>query len=99
MESGQRAQEMANVKMRAHGEAVKKKGHIFAPFIMETDGYLHSDAVSVIQILARHVQPWQAPFFTGEMLRALSVNLMRQKCLAVEAAIKKIQISWKGDLY
>ena len=92
---GQRAQEMANTKVKDHRQAVKKAGHEFAPFFIETDGYLHSDAITVIQVLARSLQPWQHPFFIRDMLRAISVNLMRQKCLAIEAAIIKLRRSWK----
>ena len=98
-EVGKRAQEMANIKVKNHQQAVKKAGHEFAPFIIETDGYLHSDAVLVIQVLARSLPPWQHSFFIRDMLRAISVNLMRQKVLAVTKAIMKIQRAWKGDNY
>ena len=86
---GDRAQAVANAKFKAHSEAVKKRQHLFAPFIMETDGYLHSDAIGVLRFLRSQLHTWQRPFFHCDILRALSVNLERQKNIAVEAAIAK----------
>ena len=86
---GDRAKEVANTKVRAHDQAVTKRGHLFAPFIIETDGYMHTDAIEVLRFLRNQLHSWQRPFFNSDILRALSVNLERQKSLAIEAAIQK----------
>ena len=75
--------------MRSHHAAVKKAGHEFSPFVMETSGYVDAHASKVIQVLANALHPWQRPFFRAEFYRSLSVNLMRQKIRAVEAAVQK----------
>ena len=86
---GNKAMQKANEKMRSHKKAVEKVGHIFAPFIMETTGYLHQDAVEVIRFLEHQIQPWLRPFFRRDLMRALSVSLARQKVEAVVQALQK----------
>ena len=86
---GDRAQEIANVKVKAHRKAVEKVGHVFAPFIIETTGYLHPDALEVINILGNQLHSWMKPFFRMSMLRSLSVSLQRHKTMAITVALQK----------
>ena len=79
----------ANRKRKKHGDAVRHLGHVFAPFIIETNGYLESEAFEVINVLSRHVRPWLQPFFRHDMLRSLSVALQRQITLALNVARHK----------
>ena len=88
-EPGQRAQAAATRKVKAHSKAVEQVGHIFVPFILETDGYLHADAFELIRTLANQLQPWMKHFFIYDIMRALSVSLERQKMMSVSAAVTK----------
>ena len=86
---GTKAADMAARKEYKHKQAVEKFGHRFAPFVMETTGYLHHNALEMISVLAAHLPPWMAPFFRHEMMRTLSVTLQRQKTLAIKMAVHK----------
>ena len=86
---GKAAATMASRKELKHKQAVEQFGHRFAPFVMETTGYLHHNAVELISALAAHLPPWMAPFFRHEMMRTLSVCLQRQKTLAIKMAVNK----------
>ena len=86
---GKAAVAMASRKEAKHKDAVEQFGHRFAPFVMETTGYLHHNALELISALAAHLRPWMVPFFRHEMMRALSVSLQRQKTLAIKMAVNK----------
>ena len=86
---GKAAVTMASRKEAKHKHAVEQFGHRFAPFVMETTGYLHHNALELISALAAHLRPWMVPFFRHEMMRALSVSLQRQKTLAIKMAVNK----------
>ena len=90
---GNRARAKANEKVKAHSKAVEAVGHIFAPFIMETTGYLHPDAIQVIKFLKNQLQPWLRPFFHRDIMRALSMSLTKQKVEAIVQAVQKQRCS------
>ena len=86
---GVRACSAANRKRKKHDAAVKRQQHVFAPFIIEVNGYMDPDAFEVINVLTRHVPAWLQPFFRHDMLRTLSVALQRQITCALNAARHK----------
>ena len=86
---GYNAHIKAEEKIKRHDAAVKAGGGVFVPFIMETNGYLHHAGTEVIKALARHVVPYQRPFFHADIRRAIAISLVREVIRGVTAALHK----------
>ena len=85
---GYNAHVKAQEKIRKHEEAVKAAGNVFAPFVLETSGFLHHAAIQTIKKLSRMLHRHQRHDFITEIKRSVSISLAREKIRALTTALR-----------
>ena len=83
------ADKAATEKIKQHTQAVAKLAHRFLPFVMETFGHFHPDALKLIDELARSVFPHIRKPFALSMRHATSTALAMMRADVVRLAIAR----------